>query len=485
MSEFVQGKNETNFIQQNIDNVANILINLLIIDPQNDFNDDPQGTLPVTGASSDCANIAQMLKYYNGKGKINSINISLDTHTKNHIANASLWKITGFYDNLSSIKDNIDKGIPIPSVTKVTLDGNKWIGTPLVLSLVDKKLIQFRSPWGARPLIIEPDFTKLSADIITTTDTFILNAWFQAYYNAVKDKNGLTLWNDHCIETTKGHEVVKILKDELLKYGNNKVKYHIKGQNCLVEMFSIMKADVVYEDLIDPAFDLFRNNIGIIKKNNKAEIKDIKQAELIDINKFIEILKTYKYTGGVFEDLKKIIDKTSTDIPEEIDSIKKSMLSEESSDKTTHIYLETKFNDTLFNDITKNNHPIVICGEALTHCVLNSFKDILEKLDSTNKPNELWIIGNASSAIGGSEEKTIQYFNSIKDNVKVKFKKINTTEGAKKGEIIDSTFDEFLSFGLKKTGGRRRTLRKKHMKFRKINKKKTNKRKINKRRTIH
>ncbi len=63
-----------------------------------------------------------------------------------------------------------------------------------------------------------------------------------------------SLFVDHCIIGSQGHSVVPIIDDALqawVKHRNKPVQYLMKGQNCRVEMFSAMKADVIDDE--DPS----------------------------------------------------------------------------------------------------------------------------------------------------------------------------------------------------------------------------------------
>jgi nicotinamidase-related amidase len=436
-------------------------VNLLIIDPQNDFYLNPPdaiGALPVPGSDRDITNIVKMLNKLKQPTKIY---VSLDTHTRNHIANASLWKIVDI-ENMS--EDNKKKfiGKSPPSCTSVAhelsesqttnesatiqevADGmvEKWIGTPFSETVLTEE----QKPLLKQKLVIEPNFEKIGS--LTRNEKDVLTKWFEYYYEEVTKKNGLTLWADHCIEETRGHDVVHELKSKLDVFEN--VEYHIKGQNFLTEMFSIMKADVVYDSL-DPRI-----------------MREFSQNER-------EVLDKYAYTGSVGTGLFKDLPKTDT-----------SLIKNRKSDVPDHVYLKTGFNAQLFEKLCEEGRPIVICGEALTHCVLNSFVDIITELEKKNKTNEIWLIANASSPIPGTEKPAIQkYKANVLDKsgslkTFIKFKKIND-EGELEALL---SFEEFLSIsGLQKsTGGKRQTRRvklfSKHAskrKNKKIIKSKTNK----------
>jgi len=390
--------------------MANTGVNLLIIDPQNDFyqtNDETiKGSLGVGGSQGDIERIIRMIN--NGKNNIKSINVSLDTHTRNHIANASFWKIKG-----------TDKAAPDSK-------------------MVNAKNEKDNKVFYADGIEIEP---RLSNDI-SEADKEILKVWFKTYCDLVNQpgRNGLMLWPDHCIEETDGHAVVPDLKTALDNVSTQNsipipVAYHIKGQNCLTEMFSIMKADIDIDDVSLP-------------------------------DQYKETLTKYMYTG-------------STATQADGNPLRNTETSfNANTDKTDHVYLNTKFNKDLFDKLVEGGRPIAICGEALTHCVLNSFVDIVNKIQeeaqkgNTQITQQVWLIANASSPISDTEGPAIEkYKNHVFKNGNdgelkkfIKFKKIeedgslvdilpNKTDG-------DKIFDEFLRVsGLVKQeaalGGRR------------------------------
>jgi nicotinamidase-related amidase len=381
-------------------------LSVLIIDPQNDFYFDAEGiigSLPVVGSKGDIERICNMLDKNNTN--IAKINVSLDTHSRKHIANRTMWKITAVDGDTT----HVCVGQNPPSVTLVTYDEvtNQWSGKPLVdaaiTDTVQKVLLN-------KKLTIEPRLEKLVDEIVgvksaengTNYDAHIaaLNKWFIYYYTQVKKGNGLTLWEEHCIEETPGHSVVESLKTKLDRTPE-KVTYHIKGQNCLVEMFSIMKADVVFEEAMN----------DFVEEN--------------------EIIKKYIYTGS------------------EVALIPTETSENESQDTTDHVYLNTGFNEKLFKDLIVGNNPIVICGEALTHCVLNSFKDIVnefKKPENAGKTNQIWLVANGASPIDGTRWLAKPSYDELErfdkeegGQNRILYKKINED-----GSLSDITYEKFL-----------------------------------------
>ena len=185
---------------------------VLIIDPQKSFTDLPEGgSLAVDGANSDYENIIKMLEAV--RDKIDEIHVSLDTHTLNHIGHPGFWKQTD------------GTGIP-NSIFRLSIDKetNKITGT----SIIDNSIIT-----------VTPKNPNLNEYVYE----------YLQWFNTEANTHGQScfIWFDHCIEGTDGHKVAKILQDKLTDLGN-KVKYHIKGQNNLAEMYSIFKAEYPVEE---------------------------------------------------------------------------------------------------------------------------------------------------------------------------------------------------------------------------------------------
>jgi nicotinamidase-related amidase len=161
---------------------------LLIIDPQNDFSEAKDGSrsagaLAVTGSNGDYERIIKLIK----TNIFKEIHVSLDTHTENHIGHA------GFYDSLNVSSD-----------------------------------VRF---------IRNNAKNKNHQDYLTK---------YRQKHSSVRPgpEHGVATWPNHCIENSVGHKVVDELLDALNK-ATCEVKYHIKGQNELSEMYSMVVNAVV------------------------------------------------------------------------------------------------------------------------------------------------------------------------------------------------------------------------------------------------
>lgn len=194
---------------------------LLIIDPQKDFMTSSAfaGSLSVTGADDDMKRLAQHVESTNP----DSIVITMDTHTRMHIAHAMYW---------------------------VDAEGNH-----------------------------PGEFTLISVEDVETGKWKTANPAKQEHaLHYVKElaktnKFKLCIWPYHCIEGTEGHEVSEILQPALDAWeakNGKKVVYIFKGQNPDTEMYSGLKAEVIIPS--DPRTHLNQGLIDSFKPFGKIEV---------------------------------------------------------------------------------------------------------------------------------------------------------------------------------------------------------------------
>jgi nicotinamidase-related amidase len=185
-------------------------IDLLIIDPQNDFCR-PDGALSVKGADKDMENVAKMI--LKGKSKIDNIRVTLDSHHYIHIAHPIWWK---------DAKGN--SPAPFTIITYNDLIGNnpKWT-------------------------TMNPGFLKRSIEYVKKLQD---NARYP-----------LCIWPPHCIIGSFGHAIFPELFDALIEWEKQfaVVDKVVKGTNIFTEHYSAVKSDV--EDSNDPATLLNTNFI--------------------------------------------------------------------------------------------------------------------------------------------------------------------------------------------------------------------------------
>jgi nicotinamidase-related amidase len=359
--------------------------NLLIIDPQNDFIDAPidgndKGRLAVTGANTDMDRIVQMINA--NKGKIKKIYVSLDTHTSNHIGHY-------FYRQLNTDGSLGDLAPPLT-----------------IYKVVDDKIIGEHFDFDTNTY---GGYTQeYVVNVADDKDREIMNKYAKAYIEKLNELNNKELnelnkhsaitWPIHCIPRTGGWKISPTLQAALDNPEiKDKVEYHIKGQNQLAEMYSIMQAEVPYEKLIGGFNEddqkvikkYLYNPVDDINSDDREHFKYIKQVE--DISKF-ESLNQYE-PSSTFPDVENI---------------------------KTSFNLQTTFNNDLFNKLTEGGASIVVCGEALSHCVKSSTEDIVKKIEDPNNPNKnknkVYIVANGSSSVGNFEKYGTAFIKYMREN---------------------------------------------------------------------
>lgn len=176
-------------------------VDLLIIDPQNDFCM-PSGSLYVKGADDDMNKGAKLIQRLDKK--ISNIHVTLDSHHFFDVAHPIYWKDSaGKHPNpftIISTKD-VENGVWIPSI---------------------------------------PSLTKQSLN-----------------YLKELEKSGrypLCIWPPHCLIGTSGHNVFQALSEALHNWEEQNVEmvdYVTKGSNYTTEHYSAVKAEV--PDPADPS----------------------------------------------------------------------------------------------------------------------------------------------------------------------------------------------------------------------------------------
>jgi len=192
------------------------------------------------------------------------------------------------------------------------------------------------------------------------------------------------IWPNHCLESSDGHKVYPKLKTALdkLKDEGVTVEYHIKGQNEATEMYSIFKAELPVE------------------KNAPQSLQKLYRG---------------KYIDKIDDNSKILVDK---------------------SDEEDHANVKTDFNDGLYSSLVKHGFPIVICGEALSHCVKWSTLDLVSKKLEKKNGLPVYLLENASSVVNLS---TIDKQDDIFVKSTIKFKNESIDNG-----VVWTTTDDFL-----------------------------------------
>lgn len=374
---------------------------LLIIDPQVDFT---TGTLAVPGAKEDYDRI---IKLMNGnKIEFNEIHVSLDTHNKDHIGHSDFWE-----------KKSGDGWVPLQNDENrkdvfmlLSVDENNEIKAQYIPGLDGHPLHPNRKNYQDDVLILrakKKEYRDYAVEYIK-------------YLNSKVKQTGLapTIWDTHCVVGTEGHTVASPLKEALDLQETSKVKYHIKGQNNLTEMYSIFGAE--YES--DEALKIQGPKPNVNGYSNYNLAKDATN-KYVALNK--ELMKTL-LNGG--------------------------------------------------------NNTVYVCGQARTHCVKESLKHLLEyAVEMGYDTTKIRLLYNMSSPIPGvlDDIDKIPYVTLVEktDNLDNSDLVVARSNSLKEGIELNRKRKNYQSKHVTpptKGGKRRRKTKKRHNK--KPNKKGTKKR---------
>lgn len=321
---------------------------LLIIDPQKDFTkpfyetytigkmgisrDDFDklkiGSLGVPGATRDYEKIISLIKTI----KFDEIHVSLDTHNLLHIGHPGFWKVVN--------QDGTDTSEEVPPLVMLNIeDGDKITGTSIIGAFAGKKYFRVNTENTA---------------LINYVNTYLkfYRGDYVDYPN--RHKQSAFIWPNHCIEKNDGHKVYQKLQTALNLQGN-KVKYHIKGQNNLSEMFSIFSAEIAVEDVLKLA------------KIDKSTIE-----------------------SSIYTGTNTIVGQSSSKYEDVIELLN----------------LDTRVNHEFIRELVgdiSNPNTVYVCGQASTHCVKSSTIDLLDYsgLSDELKTKSIIVITDACSPIGG------------------------------------------------------------------------------------
>jgi nicotinamidase-related amidase len=152
------------------------------------------------------------------------------------------------------------------------------------------------------------------------------------------------IWNTHCIRNSEGWQIEESLAKTIRKWSmttHNPVYIHEKGENILCEMYSVMKAVIPFEDMI-----------GNFDENTRKHIFEI------------------------------------TDIPCEMPPFPeiKPVSYDPLNSSTNSRNYSTRFNEPLFDHLCGTAaapNRVYIGGQAKSHCVNRSVRDIVERIELT------------------------------------------------------------------------------------------------------
>jgi len=168
-------------------------VELLVIDPQNDFCD-PSGALFVPGADTSCQRLADMISRIGSK--LFDIHVTLDTHHLLDIAHPMMWT-----DSSGNRPD------PFTIITHDDVVNSVW--SPVIPATRDRLV----------------DYVKSLED---------------------NGRYPLCIWPPHCLIGTPGHNVQSEVAAALREWEDRvaTVDYVTKGSNLWTEHYSAVQADV-------------------------------------------------------------------------------------------------------------------------------------------------------------------------------------------------------------------------------------------------
>jgi nicotinamidase/pyrazinamidase len=172
---------------------SNVRTALLIIDPQIDFH--PGGSLAVAGADKDAERTAELIRQQGPK--ITNIIITLDSHHLNHVAHHVAW-----------VNQAGEHPAPFTLISAEEIKAGVW-------KAADPK----------RQQLVQKYAEDLEA----------------------KGRFKLIIWPDHCIISSRGHNVQPCIHEasqEWVKQTGKQVHYVRKGENVNTEMYSAIQAEV-------------------------------------------------------------------------------------------------------------------------------------------------------------------------------------------------------------------------------------------------
>jgi len=310
---------------------------LFIVDPQNDFSDEcahrGNGSLSVAGSTADYIRIIEFLR----TNDIQEVHVSLDTHSERHIAHPGFWDI---FDGMHWVNatDNNSK------LRKLSIDehGQIW-GT----SFVDGSVYQ-----------LQPRNHNYKEE-----EYHILNKYVKDYISFFykEDNSHLQppmIWPNHCIEGTEGHKVASELHHFLEQWVNHVhgtgpytkqriLRFHNKGRNNLVEMYSAFSSD-----------------------------KPITARETLKLTKIA-------YDG------------------EGIPTFENNSTGHQTYESHNN-NMNTDLNVPLIQHLLRNNNCVYFCGEARTHCVKSTLIDVMDVVEAypdTYSRANVVLLKNMSSPI--------------------------------------------------------------------------------------
>lgn len=196
-----------------------INIHLVVIDPQNDFCDITEATLPVKEAKADMERLARFLKRVGGK--LEDVHVTLDSHRLIDIAHPAWW-----------MNQNGNQPNPFTIISAADIETGIW--TPR-----------------------NPGFRQRTLDYARALE-------------AAADHYKICVWPVHCLIGTWGHNVYETLNEALQDWSDKEyamVDYVTKGSNPWTEHYGALMAEV--PDPNDPSTGL---NTAFLQMLSEADI---------------------------------------------------------------------------------------------------------------------------------------------------------------------------------------------------------------------
>ncbi len=186
-------------------------VQLVVIDPQNDFMDTSSPALPVPGASDDMVRLSDFIKRI-GK-KLDGISVTLDSHSTLDYRHPGAWK-----------SKNGESPMPITAG-----------GAPITADDI-------------RSGIWEPIHGNQPQAILggQTIREFMIECAQNRDTQTAGAVPGLEIWPEHCIIGTQGHNVSCELMSQLQQWERDNLKYInycTKGTNPLTEHYGALEAN--------------------------------------------------------------------------------------------------------------------------------------------------------------------------------------------------------------------------------------------------
>jgi nicotinamidase-related amidase len=363
---------------------------LLIIDPQNDFTDDStlnienvanpndpklnigdlftgnQGALSVGGAMADYEKIAKFIE--NNKDKIDEIHVSLDTHTPMHIGNLAFWE--RWDDSKHWIPLDRTDAISIIKLEELDNQSSRIIGTSLVGKYDGTRI-----------------YTPADPNLLPYVTQYINN--YSEGKKSATNKHSLSpiIWNTHCLEKSEGHKIHSKIQAALKNFTKT-IRYHIKGQNNMAEMYSIFSAEQPFTQATLNTYTVTIQNTDTIQNTNIYAGKN-KGKDPSTSFQNIMVTKNHDPVNGA-PTYDQAINEVNLD--------------------TT---LNTAFLDYLLGSKETPN-LVIVCGEAKTHCVKSSMIDMLEYQQNVRKQScsNIILLTDCSSPIPGPEDNLAEIVSS-------------------------------------------------------------------------